>query len=142
LPTEELTADAPVFVDLAGFRIACRLLALLESKLATEIAQEDELGWEAAPEVLPILVSFNRQGDITNVRWLLPSARRRGRGRRHGSGRATGVRRTVRARARSPGSSSDDDPEPEQHVVGLLAAVSARLWARIRRREAKWRAAT
>jgi hypothetical protein len=46
------------------------------------------------------------------------------------------ARRSQRSSARG-----DPDPEPEPEIAGLLAVVSARMLAHIRRREARWRLA-
>lgn len=152
---DELAAALREIALRHGFHAARRCLAILNSSLATELDSGGG-GWEPDDGTEPplLLTVSNRRG-VVDVRidpaWiqarLLAQARRSASdndvvsARHRQRNRAPrGNRRTVRRRARAPTSRADDEPEPPPDVV-RLAVASARLWAHVRRREAKQRLA-
>jgi hypothetical protein len=104
--------------------------------------------WSEAPEVPPVLVGFNRHGEVVDVRLLS----RRGMGTSHLPGcdkpkaarRREPRRRSVRSgprRARAPGRLADDpEPEPVARLDGFWPA-SVRMVQHLERRRAKAAAA-
>ena len=148
--SEELVTAISEMASRFGFRATRRCLAILESKLATEqLSAGSEWDGDDGTEPPIILTVSNKRGVVDariDPAWV--RARSLEMARRDGGGEFTSTRhrqreprrqnvRTSGKRARAPASKADDDPPLPD--VARLGVASTRLWAHVRRREARQR---